>query len=101
MYNLTVYSVSFLVLRYDSSTISNSPQAIRITLSTIGFAASASYASPSKNPINTLFGISSPVVGANDDYLNFNFYAINGTIYFSTTNRIAGSGVDDISIMII
>lgn len=101
IYNLTIYSMSFLVLRYDSSSISNSPKAIRITPITKSFVSPATYSSSSKSPINTIFGISSPVVGANDNYLNFNFYALNDTIHFSTTNLIAGSGLDDISIMVI
>jgi hypothetical protein len=73
--------------------------AIRITKADINFGGPGSYSIPSQSPINTLFGISSPVTGINDKFLNFNFSATNTSVSYNTNNHV--DGFDTMSVIVI
>ena len=97
VYNITLSSASFLLLRYNTS-ISVLPMKVQVTQYSGTFTLTTIDSHLSYNTKNTLFGIWGEIV-TNDNFFNFNFTARNGSSIFSTTN-IQGNGQTIVAMVI-
>ena len=88
LYNsITLYSASFLLLRYNGS-ISASPLQIQVTSQQfLRYNSANSDTSLSYNVISTLFGTWG-VATQSDNYFNFNYSVTNGAFIYTTTNHL-------------
>jgi hypothetical protein len=98
---IIIYSLSFLVLRYDSSIITIAPMRVRVNKNSFGFTIPGVDYTLSATTKNTLFGTWSLVKSNTDNYLHFNFSVFDRYVTYTSANRFNSGGVPQIMIMVI